>query len=161
MKLGRIAGSITLASALMLGTAAFAETPNPQNPQSVTGPYRGMYVCQKVGNSPDILHVPIDLVVRGGNVEFARPLFNWNGRRVVGNEMAVGALDPDGKVHLTSHWDNGGVSFQGDYSGMLTPSGGTLMGTQTWHGAGNINGSRTCAAGLVQAGEPEHKLSEQ
>src|SRR5262249_49769014 len=60
------------------------------------GTHRGMYVCQnKLGAGPDILRVPIDLVVRNGNVEFARPLLNWNGTRIIGNEMAHGTTDPD------------------------------------------------------------------
>jgi hypothetical protein len=37
-----------------------------------------------------------------------------------------------------------------DYSGTLTPGGGTLIGTQTWHGARGLDGSRTCTAALVQ-----------
>jgi len=47
--------------------------------------------------------------------------------------MASGTIDADGKMHLTSTWYNGGVIFHADYNGTLTPSGGTFMGTQTWH----------------------------
>jgi len=100
--------------------------------------------------APGILRIPIDLVIRNGNVEFARPLLNWNGTRVIGNEMASGTIDPDGKVHLTSTWYNGGLIFHADYSGTLTQSGGTFMGTQTWHSVRGLSGSRTCSAALVQ-----------
>jgi hypothetical protein len=50
--------------------------------QSLDGPYRGMYVCEKMKRSPDILRAPIDLVVSGTSIRFGRPLFNWNGTRV-------------------------------------------------------------------------------
>lgn len=118
--------------------------------QAAQGPYRGTYVCQSMIGGVGILRIPIDLVIRNGNVEFARPLLNGNGTRVVGNEMASGTIDGDGKVHLTSAWSNGGIMFRGDYSGTLTPSGGTLMGTQTWHSPRGLNGSRTCTAAVVQ-----------
>jgi len=136
---------------LLAATPALAA---PSSEQAV-GPYRGAYVCQKLGAAQgrvpiDILRVPIDLVIRNGNVEFARPLLNWNGTRVIGNEMAFGTTDPDGTVHLSSTWYNGGIIFHAQYSGTLTPSGGTLMGTQTWHSARGLNGSRTCTAAFVQ-----------
>src|SRR5262249_28898760 len=78
------------------------------------------------------------------------PLLNWNGTRVIGNEMAFGTTDSDGKIHLTSTWYNGGIIFHAEYNGTLTPSGGTFMGTQTWHSARGLNGSRTCTAAFVQ-----------
>lgn len=140
-------------SLLLAATTALAA---PSSEQAVGGPYRGTYVCQKLGAArgiyrvPDILRVPIDLVIRNGNVVFARPLLNWNATRVIGNEMAFGTTDPDGTVHLTSTWYNGGIIFHAQYSGTLTPTGGTLKGTQTWHSARGLNGSRTCTAALVQ-----------
>lgn len=130
---------------LLAATPALAA---PTGEQSVKGPYRGSYVCQTKLGVPGVFRVPIDLVIRNGTVEFSRPLLNWNATRLVGNEMAFGTIDADGKVHLTSTWYNGRAIFHADYSGMLTPSGGTIMGTQTWHGI--VNGSRTCTAALVQ-----------
>jgi hypothetical protein len=108
----------------------------------------------------DILHVPLDLAIRGSEVQFARPLFNLRGTRVVGSELGVGTTDPDGKVHLTSAWVFRGVAMKGDYSGTLTPAGGTLVGTQTWHGRDSIHGSRTCAAALVAAPKAQNAPSE-
>lgn len=122
----------------------------PSSGQPVSGPYRGAYVCQTKAGVPGMFRVPIDLVIRNGNVEFSRPLLNRNATQVVGNEMAFGTIDADGKVHLTSTWYNGRAVFHADYSGTLTPSGGTFMGTQTWHGPLGLNGTRTCTAALVQ-----------
>jgi hypothetical protein len=139
--------SFCVYSLLLAATAALAA---PSSEQAAPGPYRGMYVCQTMTRAPGIFHIPIDLVVRNGNVEFARPLLNWNGTRVIGNEMASGTIDADGKVHLTSAWYNGRIIFHAEYSGTLTPNGGTLMGTQTWHSARGLNGSRICTAALVQ-----------
>src|SRR5262249_23463024 len=104
----RRTASFGVYSLLLAATTSVAAQSNEQT----AGPYRGMYVCQnKLGAGPDILRVPIDLVVRNGNVEFARPLLNWNGTRIIGNEMAHGTTDPDGKIHLTSTWYNGGIIF--------------------------------------------------
>jgi len=141
---------IALFGACFLLLAATPALAAPSSDQAVQGPYRGTYVCQAAGQR--ILRAPIDLVIRNGNVEFARPLLNWNGTRIIGNEMASGTTEPDSRVHLTSTWYNGGVIFHADYSGTLTPSGGTLMGTQTWHSPRGLNGSRTCTAALVQLG---------
>jgi hypothetical protein len=146
---------------LLAATPALAA---PTGEQAVQGPYRGSYVCQTKVGVPGIFHVPIDLVIRNGTVEFSRPLLNRNGTQVVGNEMASGTIDADGKMHLTSTWYNGRAMFHADYNGTLTPSGGTFMGTQTWHGL--VNGSRTCTAALVQLAAtnqspPQQSLPEQ
>lgn len=128
--------------------------------QSLDGPYRGMYVCEKMKISPDILRAPIDLVVNGTGVRFGRPLFNWNGRRVTGTEMANGTIDGS-KIHLTSEWFARGFTFQGAYDGTLNPSGGTLTGTQSWHGPDGESGSRTCTAAIVAAPRAQRPVAQE
>ena len=119
--------------------------------QSSANAYRGMFVCEKAPGSVDILQVPADLVVRGDQVQFARPLFNLRGTRVLGSEMAAGSIDAGGTAHLTSTWDIRGITVHGDYTGSLTPSGGTLTGTQSWRGPNGKAHNRTCHAALVLA----------
>lgn len=122
--------------------------------QSLDGKFRGMYVCAKLPTTRDILHVPIDLVVRGNTVQFARPLFNLDGTRVHGSELAAGTIDSNGAVHLTSTWSFLGNTAEANYSGSLTPSGGTLTGTQSWRGPdGGPALNRPCTAALVPAPE--------
>ena len=121
------------------------------NAQSIEGTYRGTLVCEKMPASPDILNAPLDVSVRGNSVLFARPLFNWNGTRVVGSELGTGTIDAEGKVHLTSSWYNGGIAVQGDYSGALTKTGGMFSGTQAWRGGQGNSGNRSCTAALVAA----------
>jgi hypothetical protein len=128
--------------------------------QSLDGPYRGMYVCEKMKISPDILRAPIDLVVNGTGVRFGRPLFNWNGTRVTGTEMANGTIDGS-KIHLTSEWFARGFTFQGAYDGTLNPSGGTLTGTQSWHGPDGESGSRTCTAAIVAAPRAQRPVAQE
>lgn len=123
----------------------------PANGQTVEGKFRGQYVCEKLPTTRDILRVPIDLAVDGNKVEFARPLFNLKGNRVVGSELAAGTIDSNGQLHLTSHWSNVGNIADARYSGTLTPAGGTLTGTQTWSGPGANPVSRACTAALVPA----------
>lgn len=141
---------LAAATALAAPAVAAPSAAAPSGDHAVTGPYRGAYVCQTKVGVPGMFRVPIDLVIRNGNVEFSRPLLNRNATRVVGNEMAFGTIDADGKVHLTSNWYNGRAVFHADYNGTLTPSGGTFTGTQTWHGPLGLTGSRTCTAALVQ-----------
>ena len=109
--------------------------------QSIEGTYRGTLVCEKMPASPDILEAPLDVSVRGNSVLFARPLFNWNGTRVVGSELGTGTIDAEGKMHLTSSWYNGGMTVQGDYSGALTKTGGMFSGTQAWRGGQGNSGN--------------------
>jgi hypothetical protein len=120
--------------------------------QSPQGKFRGAYVCEKLPTTRDILLAPLDLVIDGGNVVFARPLFNLNGTRVVGSELGKGTIDGDGRLRLTSEWSFLGNTAQGDYSGMLTANGGTLTGTQTWTGPGGAALKRSCTAALVGTG---------
>jgi hypothetical protein len=115
-----------------------------------------MFVCEKAPGAANILHVPLDLIVRGDAVQFARPLFNLRGTRVLGSELGAGSVDADGKVRLASTWDFRGITVQGDYSGTLTPSSGTLTGTQSWHGPDGNAQSRTCQIALVPAANTQH-----
>jgi hypothetical protein len=148
MTVMRIANLAVVGAALLCSPAAGA--------QSLDGAYRGMFVCEQIKGSADILRVPLDLIVHGNDVRFARPLFNLQGTRVVGSEMASGTADADGKLHLTSEWVFRRIGVKGDYLGNLSANGGTLNGTQTWQGPDGISGSRTCVAALVpgpKAGE--------
>jgi hypothetical protein len=122
--------------------------------QALEGKFRGMYVCTKLPTTRDILRVPIDLVVHDNTVQFARPLFNLNGTRVVGTELAAGTIDGDGTLHLASEWSFLGNTSEAKYTGTLTAAGGTLIGNQNWKGPdGAAPLSRPCAAALVPAPE--------
>jgi hypothetical protein len=130
--------------------------PPPPVPPSLANAYRGMFVCEQAPGGIDILHVPLDVAVRGSTIEFARPLFNLRGTRVLGSELGDGSVDASGKVHATSTWEAGSIIVHGDYSGTLTPSGGTLTGTQSWHGLDGAPHSRTCQAALVPSANAQH-----
>jgi hypothetical protein len=111
-----------------------------------------MYVCEKLPTTRDILRAPLDLIVDGEGVQFARPLFNLDGTRVVGSELGRGNIDSSGALHLSSEWNYLGNTAQGSYSGTLTPSGGTLTGTQTWTSPdGSAPLRRNCTAAVVPA----------
>ncbi len=66
--------------------------------------------------------------------------------------MADGTINADGQLHLTSEWSLLGNIANGDYSGSLTKTGGTLTGKQTWTGPqGGPPIVRTCTVALVPA----------
>ena len=129
---------------------AQGQTEATQSP-SLANAYSGMIVCEKAPGAADILHVPLDLAVRGDDVQFARPLFDLQGTHVLGSELGAGSIDAGGKVHITSTWDIRGIVAHGDYSGTLTSSGGTLTGTQSWRMPEGDVRSRTCHVALVPA----------
>ena len=118
---------------------------------SLANAYRGMFVCEQQQGAADILHVPVDFAVRGGDVQFARPLFDLRGTRVLGSELGTGSVDAAGAVHVNSTWEFRGITVHGDYSGTLTPNGGTLTGTQSWRSPEGGDRSRTCQIALVAA----------
>jgi hypothetical protein len=125
-------------------------SPTVASAQSLDGTFRGTYVCERLQTTRDILRVPLDLVIHGDAVQFSRPLLNLNGSRVRGSEMATGTIDADGRLHLRSRWTYLGNTADGEYTGTLTPRGGTLTGTQTWTGPGDgAPVVRTCTAALV------------
>jgi hypothetical protein len=119
--------------------------------QSFDGTFRGSLVCEKMPATADMLSVPLDVNIRGSNIQFARPLFNLDGTRVIGSELGTGTIDAQGKIHLTSNWYRFGVTFDADYSGALTKTGGTFSGIQSWRDGKNNSGKRACTAALVLA----------
>jgi hypothetical protein len=119
--------------------------------QSFDGTFRGSLVCEKMPATADMLSAPLDMNIRGSNVQFARPLFNLDGTRVIGSELGTGTIDPLGNLHLKSNWYRFGVTFDADYSGALTKTGGTFSGTQSWRDGKNNSGKRACTAALVLA----------
>ena len=122
------------------------------NAQALEGKFRDMHVCKKLPTTRDILRAPLDLVIDGSSVRFARPPFNLDGTRVVGSELGQGTIDDNWSLHLTSEWSYLGNTAQGDYNGTLNSTGGTLIGRQTWRGAGGVMPiSRACTAALVPA----------
>jgi hypothetical protein len=133
-------------------TAAVSLTSASAGAQTVEGAFRGSYVCEKLPTTPDVLRVPLDMVIRSNEVQFSRPLFNLNGTRVRGSEIALGTIDADSRLHLRSRWTYLNNTADGEYTGTLTPKGGTLTGTQTWTGpAGGEPVIRSCTAALVPA----------
>jgi hypothetical protein len=148
-----MASRVFAVTALAVGSLVSANA----SAQALEGKFRGMYVCEKLPTTRDILRAPLDLVIDRGNVQFARPLFNLDGTRVVGSELGRGTINGDGDLHLTSEWSYLGITAQGDYSGTLKSTGGTLVGTQTWSGPeGTVPISRTCTAALVPAPKFQH-----
>ncbi len=158
-RISRALTVITFAAIALAGTArAQSDTPNASQNQTpaLAKAYRGMFVCEQQPGAADILHIPLDVAVRGSDVQFARPLFNLRGTRVLGSELGDGSVSADGKVHVTSTWEFHGITVRGDYSGTLTPSGGTLTGTQSWRAPGGEARSRTCQAAMVSAPNARH-----
>jgi hypothetical protein len=138
-------GKIFFSTALVIGL--FIST----TVQALEGKFRGTYVCEKLPTTRDILRAPLDLVVHENIVQFARPLFNLDGTRVVGSELAAGNIDANGTAHLTSEWAFRGDTAEAEYNGTLTSAGGTLTGTQRWTRPGSGSLTRTCMAALVPA----------
>lgn len=142
-------GTRSLAVGLLIIGSAIGATGTAN---AVEGRFRGAYVCEKLPMTRDILRVPLDMTIRNGEAQFARPLFGLNGPPVVGSELASGSVDGDGMMHLESRWGLLGNTAAGAYLGRITESGGTLTGTQTWTGAqGGEPVVRTCTIAVVPA----------
>jgi hypothetical protein len=133
----------------------------PTLPLHLADAYRGMIVCEKAPGAADILRVPLDLAVRGNEIQFARPLFNPRGTWVLGNELGSGSVDAGGKVQMASTWEVGSIFGRGNYSGTLTARGGTLSGTQTWHGSEDEARTRSCHIALVPAANSQRSETKQ
>ena len=131
---------------IALAALLFASTASAQ---SLEGPYRGTLVCGKLKTAANMLRAPLDLMIRGNEVIFARPVFGADGAHVAGTELASGTLGSDGKLHATAIWEDGAWGFTGDYGGTLSPTGGTLTGTESWHGPNGMTETRSCTAALV------------
>jgi hypothetical protein len=159
MGFGRLRSALAVAAVTAIPIAAGAQNESSNqapSPPVLANAYRGMFVCEQQRGSADILHVPVDVAVRGSEVQFARPLFNLRGTRVLGSELGDGSVDPSGRIHVTSTWEYRSITVHGDYSGTLTPSGGTLTGTQSWRGPGSEARSRACQVALVSAANAAH-----
>jgi hypothetical protein len=133
----------SLATAMLPAGAAFA-----QSAPSLDGAYKGMLVCAQLPGQPEVIRVPLDVVITNNVVQFSRPIF-VNGR-AVGSEMGSGTVEGT-TVHLKSNGTNGNARYEGNYNGELALDGGTLMGTQAWTTAATENRTRTCTAAFVKA----------
>jgi hypothetical protein len=121
----------------------------PMTPaQAMTGKFRGEYMCGAMPNVPGLLRTPIDVTVDGDKIQFARPLYNIEGSRVVGTELASGDIAADGRVKLQSQWAWHGATANARYGGALTELGGTLVGDQVWS-RDDHSETRTCVAAVV------------
>lgn len=142
---------------LAVPSASFAQQ------QSIEGAYRGSIVCEHLAGTAGILRGPLDIIVSGMTVMAARPIFNRNGTRVVGNEIATGTANSDGTLHLTSSWTAAQASFKGTYNGTLSATGGTITGTQEWTRSAAFGGnvSRPCYGAYVRAPKPGRHSGEQ
>ena len=151
-----------LAALSFAAPPALAQDKPPAPAPSSSPPiaFRGTMVCEQAFGAAGILRAPLDVVEHGGAVEFARPLFNLDGTRVLGSELGEGSIDADGKVHLTSSWPLGGVTMHGDYSGALGSDGGTLTGRQSWRGLDGETRSRVCQLALVPLAGGAHDEQE-
>jgi hypothetical protein len=129
--------------------------------QSFDGTFRGTLVCEKMPATADMLSAPLDINIRGSNVQFARPLFNLDGTRVIRSELGTGTIDAQGKLHLTSNWYRFGVTFDADYSGTLTKTSGTFSGTQSWRDGRNNSGKRNCIAAFLLAPQVPQTSGQQ
>jgi len=130
--------------------------------QSVEGAYRGSMVCEHLAGSTGILRAPLDIVVSGTTVVAARPIFNRDGTRVVGSEIATGTVNSDGTLHLTSSWIAAGASFKGTYNGTLSATGGTITGSEAWSrsSANGGSASRMCYGAYVRTPTPGAQSGE-
>ena len=153
MKLQTIAvAAVAVVSLAAFAAKAHAEDATPAvTPPSLDGHYQGMLVCERLPNAPGALRAPLDIIISGSDARFARPMFNIEGTRVTGSEMASGTLGSDGRVVLVSKGENGIATFTASYGGMLSISGGTLSGTQTFSTPGGTR-TRACHGAFVKIG---------
>jgi hypothetical protein len=130
--------------------------------KSIEGAYRGSIVCAHLPGTIGILRGPLDIIVSGTTVVAARPIFNRDGSRVVGSEIATGSVNADGTLHLSSSWAAGNTSFKGTYSGTLNETGGTLTGTEAWTSLPDNGGnaSRACYGAYVRGPTPHARSGE-
>jgi hypothetical protein len=142
---------IGLSILVLAASTPIALAQDTSNP-SFGGAYRGNLVCDQLPGTHGILRAPLDMTVNGGNVVAARPIFNLDGSRVVGTEIAIGTVGADGALHLTSNWAVARGSFKGTYNGTLAATGGTLTGTEEWtrSPADGGNATRACYGAYVK-----------
>jgi hypothetical protein len=154
----------TRSNLAVLGFLLLISTPDAglAQQQSIEGAYRGSIVCEHLAGTAGILRAPLDIDVSGTTVVAARPIFNRDGTRVVGSEIATGTVNADGTLRLTSSWAAAGGSFKGTYNGTLNATGGTVTGTEAWTrspgNGGNV--SRGCYGAYVRGPTPGGQSSE-
>ena len=112
--------------------------------------FRGEYICGATRGWAGQLRTMFDATVDGDKIQFARPLFNPDGSRVVGVELAEGKVDADGRVVLDARWSMRDNVANAHYVGKIADSGGTILGQQVWTNGGRST-SRPCAAAFVPA----------
>ena len=110
--------------------------------------FKGTLVCHPFPHQQIVVRLPMDLTVADETISFARPIVGNS--QIVGNEVAKGPIDADGRFTLTSNGTENGSHYEGKYTGTVAGDGGTFVGTQTWS-RGEVTHTRTCTGAFVRS----------
>ena len=119
--------------------------------ETLDGTWQGEMSCAKLSFTKGSQNVPVEVVVSGRSVSFARKVWNQDNSSVVGTEEGSGKVDAKGEIKIASVWKSTGANprftFTASYAGRLQRSGGSLTGTQVWTFDGKTE-NRGCSLSL-------------
>ena len=119
--------------------------------EPLDGIWRGEMNCAKLSFTKGSQKVPVEVVVSGRSVTFARKVWNQDNSSVVGTEEGSGEVDANGEIKISSVWKSTAAkprfAFTGSYVGRLQMSVASLTGTQVWTFDGRIE-NRVCSVSL-------------
>jgi hypothetical protein len=119
--------------------------------ETLDGTWQGEMSCAKLSFTKGSQNVPVEVVVSGRSVSFARKVWNQDNSSVVGTEEGSGEVDAKGEIKIASVWKSTGANprftFTASYAGRLQRSGGSLTGTQVWTFDGKTE-NRGCSLSL-------------
>ena len=119
--------------------------------ETLDGTWRGEMSCAKLSFTKGSQNVPVEVVVSGRSVSFARKVWNQDNSSVVGTEEGSGEVDAKGEIKIASVWKSTGANprftFTASYAGRLQRNGGSLTGTQVWTFDGKTE-NRGCSLSL-------------
>jgi hypothetical protein len=147
----RLVGLITIAGSVI---AIGAPQPGRVQAQSLDATYKGSLECEQVPPGIGSVRTPLAIIVHSGRALASAPIFDVNGRHEISDAVATGTLDGDGVLRLAHVVFTHDASFQGEYTGMINATGGTLTGTQVWtRSAGGVV-TRTCKGNVYEVKAP-------
>jgi hypothetical protein len=150
-RMGRLETRLLSLGALIAALSWLKPTATGVAAETWDGTWRGQMTCAKLSFTKGSQNVPVEVVISGRRVTFARKVWNQDNSSVVGTEEGSGEVDANGEIRISSVWKSTGANphftFNASYLGSLQIGAGSLNGTQVWTFDGKTE-NRGCSLSL-------------
>jgi hypothetical protein len=141
------------ATGLIGAAVVFGAIPAMAQQQSFDGAYKRAWECPGASAAPQIVRMPLVVLVHNGRALASVPTLDIEGTEAVDLSAVVasGSVAADGSLQLSVIVYGYDAIIRADYAGTLDAARGKLIGTQVWTQATNGKTvTRSCSGSFVK-----------